>query len=66
VTEPLDGHVDSRFTVDADHVDEVVGRLHAARIQTLTVTPPSLDALFLRSYGEELDESERADSQVAR
>lgn len=30
----------------------MIGRLHAARIHTLTVTPPSLDALFLRSYGE--------------
>ena len=61
-TERLDGHVDSRFTVGADQVDEAVGRLHAARIQTLTVTPPSLGALFLRTYGEALDESEEADS----
>jgi ABC-2 type transport system ATP-binding protein len=49
-SERLDGHVDSRFTVDAEHLDGVVGMLHGARIQTLTVTPPSLDALFLRSY----------------
>ena len=52
-SERLDGHVDSRFTIDAEHVDAVVGLLHAARIHTLTVTPPSLDALFLRSYDEE-------------
>ena len=51
VSEPLDGHVDSRFTIDAEHLDVVVGLLHSARIHTLTVTPPSLDALFLRSYG---------------
>ena len=51
VSEPLDGHVDSRFTIDADHLDAVVGLLHTARIHTLTVTPPSLDALFLRTYG---------------
>ncbi len=50
VSERLDGHVDSRFTIDADHLDDVVGRLHTARIHTLTVTPPSLDALFLRAY----------------
>jgi polyether ionophore transport system ATP-binding protein len=49
-SEPLDGQVDSRFTIDAQHIDEIVGRLHAARIHTLTVTPPSLDALFLRTY----------------
>ena len=52
-SERLDGHVDSRFTIDAEHVDAVVGLLHAARIHTLTVTPPSLDALFLRSYDGE-------------
>ncbi len=51
VSEPLDGHVDSRFTIDAEHLDAVVGLLHSARIHTLTVTPPSMDALFLRSYG---------------
>ena len=50
VSERLDGHVDSRFTIDAEHLDGVVGLLHAARIHTLTVTPPSLDALFLRTY----------------
>ena len=45
-----DGYVDSRFSVDAEHLDETVGLLHRARIHTLTVTPPSLDALFLRAY----------------
>jgi ABC-2 type transport system ATP-binding protein len=50
ICERLDGHVDSRFTIDAEHLDAAVGRLHTARIHTLTVTPPSLDALFLRSY----------------
>jgi ABC-2 type transport system ATP-binding protein len=58
VCERLDGHVDTRFTTDADHLDAVIGMLHAARIHTLTVTPPSLDALFLRSYGEGLDARE--------
>jgi ABC-2 type transport system ATP-binding protein len=52
VCERLDRHVDTRFTIDAEHLDAMIGRLHAARIHTLTVTPPSLDALFLRSYGE--------------
>ena len=46
----LDGRIDTRFTIDADHLDAAIGRLHAARIHTLTVTPPSLDALFLRTY----------------
>ena len=53
-SERLDGLTDSRFTIDPDHLDAVIGRLHAASIHTLTVTPPSLDALFLRSYGQRL------------
>ena len=53
VWEQLDGHVDSRFTIDAEHLDAIVGQLHAARIHTLTVTPPSLDDLFLRAYDGE-------------
>jgi ABC-2 type transport system ATP-binding protein len=67
-SERLDGHVDSRFTIDAEHVDAVVGLLHAARIHTLTVTPPSLDALFLRSYHDgpaPLDAAEVGDAQEA-
>ncbi len=62
VCERLDGHVDTRFTIDADHLDSMIGRLHAARIHTLTVTPPSLDALFLRTYGEALDARETGES----
>jgi ABC-2 type transport system ATP-binding protein len=53
VSHRLDGQVDSRFTIDADHLDAVVGVLHTARIHTLTVTPPSLDDLFLRAYDSE-------------
>lgn len=52
VRERFDGQVDTRFTIDADHLDAAIGRLHAARIHTLTVTPPSLDALFLHTYRE--------------
>ncbi|WP_304528804.1 ABC transporter ATP-binding protein [Plantactinospora sp. KBS50] len=58
----LDGQVDTRFTIDAEHLDATIGRLHAARIHTLTVTPPSLDALFLRNYGDALDAPETAGS----
>ncbi len=62
VCERLDGQVDTRFTIDAEHLDAMIGRLHAARLHTLTVTPPSLDALFLRSYGETLDAQETGDT----
>ncbi len=50
-SERQDGKIDSRFTIDPTHLDGAIGRLHAAGILTLTVTPPSLDALFLRNYG---------------
>ncbi|MDQ2874695.1 MAG: ABC transporter ATP-binding protein [Actinomycetota bacterium] len=68
VRERLDGNVDTRFTIDADHLDAAIGRLHAARIHTLTVTPPSLDALFLRSYREARDAQETGETvaEVAR
>jgi ABC-2 type transport system ATP-binding protein len=68
VRERPDGHVDTRFTIDADHLDAMIGRLHAARIRTLTVTPPSLDALFLRSYEDALDtqETSHTPAEVAR
>ena len=49
-SERLEGGVDSRLTIGPDHLDAVIGTLHAAGIHTLTVTPPSLDALFLRNY----------------
>ena len=45
-----DGHIDARFTIDPTNLDDAVGRLHRARIDALTVKPPSLDALFLSRY----------------
>ncbi len=62
VSQPLDGQIDSRFTIDAEHLDAAMGLLLAARIHTLTVTQPSLDALFLSTYDGEaapLDAAER-------
>ncbi len=58
VSTRLAGLVESRFTVDSDHLDDAIGRLHAAGIHTLTVAPPSLGALFLQSYGDTLDGAE--------
>ena len=39
-----------RCHVDATAIAEVVGRVHAAGVHTLTITPPSLDDLFLEQY----------------
>ena len=56
---PIDGMHEVRFTVEARQLDSAIGLLHAAGIHSLTARPPSLDALFLRNYGEALDEAER-------
>jgi ABC-2 type transport system ATP-binding protein len=44
--------VEVRLSVDASALGDVVERLHAAGIESLTVTPPSLDELFLHAYSE--------------
>ncbi len=44
----------SAFEVDTDHLDEAVGLLHRAGLRTLTASPPTLEELFLRHYGDEL------------
>lgn len=51
-SEPRDRLTESRFTVDPENLDTAIGMLHAVGIHTLTVTPPSLDALFLQNYGD--------------
>ncbi|WP_110588305.1 ABC transporter ATP-binding protein [Microbacterium suaedae] len=43
------------FTVDDDRMGDVVTSLTAHDIVSLTATPPSLEDLFLRHYGDELD-----------
>jgi ABC-2 type transport system ATP-binding protein len=48
-----DGSVETRFTVAPDELDHAIGLVHAAGIRSLTVEPPSLDDLFLRSYSED-------------
>jgi ABC-2 type transport system ATP-binding protein len=49
----IDGRIETRCHVEAPAVSEVVGRIHAAGVHTLTITPPSLDDLFLEQYREE-------------
>ena len=51
-TARVDESIDTRFTVGPDELDQAIGLVHAAGIRSLTVEPPSLDELFLRSYGE--------------
>ena len=45
------------FSVDAAHMDAVVRALGTLGVRNLVATPPSLEDLFLRHYGEELAEA---------
>ncbi|NYF98165.1 ABC transporter ATP-binding protein [Janibacter cremeus] len=49
-TSATEGRPEVRCHVDATDIAEVVGRVHAAGVHTLTITPPSLDDLFLEQY----------------
>jgi ABC-2 type transport system ATP-binding protein len=46
-------HTTARFDVDTQHLDEVVRRLSALGVRSLTSTPPTLEEMFLRHYGDE-------------
>lgn len=42
------------FTADSDQLTAVLPLLASLKVQGLTITPPSLEELFLRHYGDEL------------
>ncbi len=41
-----------RLDVDAEHLGDVIGRLHALGIRSLVSHPPTIEQLFMRHYGE--------------
>ena len=45
----------ARFDVDTVHLDETIGQLAAYGVRSLTATPPTLEELFLRHYGDEIE-----------
>jgi ABC-2 type transport system ATP-binding protein len=47
-----DNHAE--FSVDADALDTIVGLLSGLGVESLVVSPPSLEELFLSHYGDEL------------
>jgi ABC-2 type transport system ATP-binding protein len=51
---------DHRIRLDADSsaLDAVLGALVGGGVRTLTATPPTLEELFLRHYGDRLEETE--------
>jgi ABC-2 type transport system ATP-binding protein len=48
------------FDVDTDRIDGVLGALTAAGVSALTATPPSLEELFLRHYGDAVEGAQAA------
>ncbi len=45
----------ARFDVDTVHLDETIRQLAAYGVRSLTATPPTLEELFLRHYGDEIE-----------
>jgi ABC-2 type transport system ATP-binding protein len=43
----------ARFDVDTQHLDTVVRQLASLGVRSLTSTPPTLEEMFLRHYGDE-------------
>jgi polyether ionophore transport system ATP-binding protein len=50
----------ARFDVDTTHLDEAVRHLTHLGIRNLTSQPPTLEELFLRHYGDEIEREEAA------
>jgi ABC-2 type transport system ATP-binding protein len=50
--------------VDAEHLDDIIGHLHAVGIRSLVARPPTLEQLFLRRYGDDVDHA--VPEEVAR
>ena len=51
-----DGRPEIRCHADASAIPAVVARLHDGGVRSLTMTPPSLDDLFLQQYREDTEE----------
>jgi ABC-2 type transport system ATP-binding protein len=50
---PVDGRV--RLEVEPEHLDALLAHLVRFEVRALTSTPPTLEELFLRHYGEAID-----------
>ncbi|WP_210415877.1 ABC transporter ATP-binding protein [Humibacter ginsenosidimutans] len=53
------------FTVDSSNVAQTLPGLGALNVQALTVTPPSLEELFLRHYGDEISAADNSLERVS-
>ncbi|HEX6025615.1 MAG TPA: DUF4162 domain-containing protein [Solirubrobacter sp.] len=55
----------ARFSVDAPALNEVLARLVEFDVRSLTSSPPTLEELFLRHYGDVIETAEPDDELVA-
>jgi len=54
------------FTVDSSDVASILPSLGSLHVQGLTITPPSLEELFLRHYGDEISAADSSLEKVSR
>jgi ABC-2 type transport system ATP-binding protein len=54
----------TRFSVDQGELNRVLGRLVALDVRTLVSSPPTLEELFLRHYGDDIA-AVRSDPELA-
>ena len=54
-----------RFSVDTDALDVVLGHLVDLGVRTLTCSPPTLEELFLRHYGDDQNADDDAPAREA-
>lgn len=57
---PVAGGTELRCTVDGANLPQLVGVLHTSGVQSLTITPPSLDELFMSAYSDAGDSGDAA------
>jgi ABC-2 type transport system ATP-binding protein len=57
-----DGHAE--FSVDAGELNGVLEHLVDLDVRSMTTSPPTLEELFMRHYGEDITGSEREDDPV--
>jgi ABC-2 type transport system ATP-binding protein len=54
----------AQFSVDTDELNDVLERLTEYDVRSLTSSPPTLEELFMRHYGEEAGSTEPAPEQL--
>jgi ABC-2 type transport system ATP-binding protein len=56
----------ARFTIDSDHISQALPAVAAIGAEGLRISPPSLEELFLRHYGDDTEGLETAEQGQSR